>query len=39
MKKFKKRINDIIRHKLIEVEQSSLDIDKWFDRAINLNRN
>ena len=39
VKEFKREINSNIRYKLMEIKQPSLDIEEWFDRLINLDRN
>jgi len=38
VKEFKREINGSIKHKLIEIEQSSRDIKEYFERTINLNK-
>ena len=38
VEEFKRRMNRVIRRKLIEAERPSRSIKKWYERAVNLDR-
>ena len=38
MKKLKRRMNRVIRRKLMETEQSLRSIEQWYERVKNLDR-
>jgi len=38
VEEFKKRMNGMIRRKLMETERPSRSIEQWYERAINLDR-
>ena len=38
VKKFKRRISEVIRRKLMKVERPPTSIDQWYKHAINLDR-
>jgi len=38
VEEFKKRMNGVIRRKLLETERPSRSIEQWYERAINLDR-
>ena len=38
IEEFKKRINNIIRRKLMDAERPSKSIEQYYERAVNLDR-
>ena len=38
IEEFKREMNDVIRQKLIELEQSSRNIEQWYERATNFDK-
>ena len=38
VEEFKRKMNKVIRRKLMEVERPSMSIEQWYERAVNLDR-